>query len=129
MARGYKKIGLLDHIGGGNLGDDATQTAVMQEIKARWPNSVICGFSMNPSDSESRHGFSCYQIRRKMWVFPYRNSRAKFNNKIKAALSGHRLLLWLLRTINTVAIRLPGEVISESIFLVKSFRIIRTFDI
>lgn len=130
MARGCKKIGLLDHIGGGNLGDEATQTAVMQEIKARWPDSVICGFSMNPSDSASRHGICCYQIRRKMWVFPYRNSRAEErNNKIKAALSEHHLLLWLLRTINTVAIRLPSEVISESIFLVKSLRIIRTFDI
>ena len=129
MARGCKKIGLLDHVGGGNLGDDATQTAVMQEIKVRWPNSVICGFSMNPSDSESRHGISCYQIRRKMWVFPYPNSRAERNNKIKAALSEHRLLLWLLRTINTVAIRLPSEVLSESIFLVRSFRVIRSFDI
>ena len=36
-------------------------------------------------------GFLATQIRRKLWVFPYRNSRAaEFNNKIKAALSGHR---------------------------------------
>jgi polysaccharide pyruvyl transferase WcaK-like protein len=129
MVRGCKKIGLLDHIGGGNLGDDATQTAVMHEIKVRWPDSVICGFSMNPSDSQSRHGIPCYAIRRKMWVFPYRNSRAEFNNKVKAALSEHRLLLWLLRAINTIAIRWPSEVVSESIFLVRSFRVIRTFDI
>ena len=129
MTRRCKKIGLLDHIGGGNLGDEATQTALMREIKARWPESVICGFSMNPSDSEARHGMPCYAIRRKLWIFPYRNSRAEFNNKIKAALSGHRFLLWLLRAVNFVAISLLSDVFSESMFLAKSLRVIRTFDI
>ena len=43
-----KRIGLLDHVGGGNLGDDATQTAVIQNIKTRGPHAQIAGFSTNP---------------------------------------------------------------------------------
>ena len=62
-----KKIGLLDHMGAGNLGDDTTQTAVMNNIKRRWPNAEICGFSMNPSDTRLRHGIASYAIRRATW--------------------------------------------------------------
>ncbi len=39
------RIALLDHIGGGNLGDETTQTAVIQGIKKRWPDSEICSVS------------------------------------------------------------------------------------
>src|SRR5215510_11466106 len=63
VARFSTKIGLLDHLGGGNLGDDATLDAVMQNIKSRWPQAEIFGFSMNPSDTESRHGIRSYPIR------------------------------------------------------------------
>jgi hypothetical protein len=37
----FRKIGLLNHMGGGNLGDDATQDAVIENIKRRWPEAVI----------------------------------------------------------------------------------------
>ena len=64
MNRVTKRIGLLDHVGGGNLGDDATLTAVTQNIKTRWPHAQIAGFSMNPTDTEKRHGIPSYAIRR-----------------------------------------------------------------
>ena len=48
------RIGLLDHLGHGNLGDDATLVAVTQQIKNRWPMSEIIGLSLNPDDTESR---------------------------------------------------------------------------
>src|SRR5271166_5991090 len=70
MAQEPKKIGLLDHMGGGNLGDDTTQTAVMCNIRKRWPDAIIYGFSMNPADTESRHAISAYPIRRKIWDNP-----------------------------------------------------------
>jgi polysaccharide pyruvyl transferase WcaK-like protein len=131
MIRGPKKIGLLDHTGNGNLGDDATQTAVMDNIKKRWPDSVICGFSMNPSDTQSRHGIPSYAIRRSTWRLPYqnKNSEAGFKNKVKSALSEHRIFLGVLRTINAVAIQKPRNVFSEIMFLARSFAIMRTFDI
>ena len=39
VIRGRKRIGLLDQLGGGNLGDDATLQAVVQNIKSRWPDA------------------------------------------------------------------------------------------
>ena len=58
-------IGLMDHLGGGNLGDDTTQTAVIQNIKKRWPDARIYGFTMSPSDTEARHGIRTYPLRRR----------------------------------------------------------------
>ena len=57
------KIALLHHVGGGNLGDDATLDAVAGNIKRRWPNAEIVAFSMNPDDTEKRHGMMSHHIR------------------------------------------------------------------
>ena len=122
--RRSKKIGLLDHTGYGNLGDDTTQTAVMQNIKQRWPGSVICGFSCIPTDTELRHGITCYAIRRKT-----QSDAVGIKSRVKSALSKHRFLLEVLKTINVAFIHKPKALFSESVFLVRSFKIIRTFDI
>jgi polysaccharide pyruvyl transferase WcaK-like protein len=56
------KIGLLDHMGYGNLGDAATQEALIANIRARVPDARIIGFSLNPVDTEKRHGIPSYSI-------------------------------------------------------------------
>lgn len=60
-------------MGGGNLGDDTTQTAVMFNIRRRWPDAIIYGFSMNPTDTECRHAIPAYPIRRRTWDSPDRH--------------------------------------------------------
>jgi polysaccharide pyruvyl transferase WcaK-like protein len=55
-------IGLLDHMGYGNLGDAATQEALIANIRARVPDARIIGFSLNPVDTEKRHGIPSYPI-------------------------------------------------------------------
>lgn len=56
------KIGLLDHMGYGNLGDAATQDALITNIKLRVPDVQIVGYSLNPVDTEKRHGIPSYSI-------------------------------------------------------------------
>jgi len=56
------KIGLLDHMGFGNLGDAATQDALIANIRARLPDADIVGFSLNPEDTRMRHHIVCYPI-------------------------------------------------------------------
>jgi polysaccharide pyruvyl transferase WcaK-like protein len=56
------KIGLLDHMGYGNLGDAATQEALIANIKKRQPDVEIIGFSLNPDDTRKRHDITCYSI-------------------------------------------------------------------
>ena len=131
MARASQKIGLLDHLGGGNLGDDATLDAVMQNIKMRWPDAEIFGFSMNPSDTQTRHGIPTYPIRKETWIpgFNTETSKLIFKEKVKAAAGKYGLLFKILKTIYTFAYRKPIAILQELRFLAKSFRIIRSFDL
>lgn len=126
-----KKIGLLHHIGGGNLGDDGTQDAVMQNIKRRWPHAEMIGFSVNPDDTRERHGIPSYAIRKKTWHFGYRfvRSEVTFKEKMKSVVNKYRFLFRLLRAINFMIIRMPKAFFQEIAFLCKSFRIIRSCDL
>lgn len=56
------KIGLLDHMGYGNLGDAATQEALIVNIQKRIPEAEIIGFSLNPDDTRKRHNIVSYSI-------------------------------------------------------------------
>jgi polysaccharide pyruvyl transferase WcaK-like protein len=59
-----KKIGVLGHVGNGNLGDEATFSAVIQRVQRRYPESKICGFSLNPIDTQGRHKIPAFPLRR-----------------------------------------------------------------
>src|SRR5437667_8038537 len=78
MNRVYKTVGLLDHLGHGNLGDDATLEAVMQNIRRRSPDATLIGFSLNPYDTEQRHGIPSYAIRRDSKSTPSSNSPVSY---------------------------------------------------
>jgi polysaccharide pyruvyl transferase WcaK-like protein len=120
----------MDHMGGGNLGDDTTQTAVICNIRSRWPGAAIYGFSMNPPDTEARHGIPSFPIRRKTWDNPDRNVDHAVGMNGKAGSPGRQSLLKrLLRKIGVAAVKKPAAAFSELIFLVKSFCVIRTLDI
>jgi polysaccharide pyruvyl transferase WcaK-like protein len=132
MARLFSKIALLHHVGGGNLGDDATLDVVVHNIKRRWPHAVMVALSMNPGDTQKRHGIPSYPIRTKTWSFGYdpaRPEEASLKQTVKALVSKHRLLLRLIRALNTVVIRLPRIVFSEVAFLLASRRLIKSFDV
>jgi polysaccharide pyruvyl transferase WcaK-like protein len=131
MVRASKKIGLLDHLGGGNLGDDATLAAVMQNIKTRWPDAEIFGFSMNPGDTQTRHGIPSYPIRKETWTpgFAAQDTKLIFKEKVKAAASKHGQLFKILKAIYAVVYRKPINLLQELFFLAKSLRIIRSFDL
>ena len=86
MTQAETKIGLLHHVGGGNLGDDATLDAVAGNIKRRWPNAEIVAFSMNPDDTETRHGIMSYPIRRKGIGYKPVGTEATFKESVKALM-------------------------------------------
>jgi polysaccharide pyruvyl transferase WcaK-like protein len=133
MNRVYKTVGLLDHLGHGNLGDDATLEAVMQNIRRRSPDATLIGFSLNPYDTEQRHGIPSYAIRRDSKSPPSSNSpvssHAPLKARLKRLLTRCRLVLMVLRAINTAAIRTPTAFLQELQFLAESFRIVQSLDI
>jgi len=125
------KIGLLDHMGGGNLGDDATQAAVISKIKNRWPDADIYGFSLNPDDTRTRHGIPAYAIRTKTWSLgnDAGNESMGPEQKSWAALRRVPLVFWPLKAIYTVLVRAPRALFREFRFLTKSLDILRSFNL
>jgi len=130
MIQAATKIGLLNHVGGGNLGDDATLDAVAGNIKRRWPNVEIVAFSMNPDDTETRHGIISHPIRRNGWSIGYKPTRTEspLKRTVKALTRKYRGVFYLLKTTNAV-VRLPSEMFHELSFLVSSRRKIKSFDL
>jgi polysaccharide pyruvyl transferase WcaK-like protein len=59
-----KKVAIFGHVGKGNLGDEATMTAVIQNIRLRHPRAEICAFTLNPADTRERHQIPAFPIRR-----------------------------------------------------------------
>ena len=126
------KIGLLHHVGGGNLGDDATLDAVAGNIRRRWRNAEVIAFSMNPKDTETRHGMASHPIRRKGWSIGYAPAPAEAKGTVKEAVKGlarkYRRVFYLLQATNAV-IRLPSEMFRELLFLASSRHNIKSFDL
>ena len=120
------KIGLLHHVGGGNLGDDATLAAIATNIKRRRPNAEIVAFSMNPDDTETRHGIVSHPIRRKGWKIGYKptGTETRFKGTLKALTRKHRSIFFLLRVASATI-----EVFRELSFLVSSRRSIKSLDL
>jgi polysaccharide pyruvyl transferase WcaK-like protein len=58
-----RRIGVFCHCGQQNLGDEAIFAAVIQNVHSRLPSAEIIGFTINPTDSEMRHGLRCFPIR------------------------------------------------------------------
>jgi polysaccharide pyruvyl transferase WcaK-like protein len=126
-----RKIGLLNHMGAGNLGDDATQAAVIQQIRSRWPEAEIVLFSMNPADTCSRHGMRSYPIRRERWIpaASHFNGSKPVTSKNKDALRRYRVLFQFLRVAKAATTVGPGRAFREFLFLARSFLVVRSLDL
>lgn len=57
-----KRIGLLTPYDGGNLGDGAIQDAVIANIRARFREVHIYGFTLHPDETERRHNIPCFPL-------------------------------------------------------------------
>lgn len=129
-AQATRKVGLLEHMGGGNLGDDATVDAVMQNIRSRWPEAVIYGFSMNADDTRERHKIPAYPIRCRKWSWEEgRSPKPAVKESIKTALEAYPRLLKLAKAMNRMLIRGPRSIVQEVLFLGRSFKILRPFEL
>lgn len=124
------KIGLLDHAGGGNLGDDASLNAVVGNIKRRLPNAEIVALSMNSEDTKIRHGVISYPIRRNRWSIgqePVRRDTG-LRATAKEMMRNYRIVFGLLKAINAV-VRVPRELFLELSFLASSRGIVKSLDL
>jgi polysaccharide pyruvyl transferase WcaK-like protein len=118
-------IGLLDHMGYGNLGDAATQDVVIANIKKRLPDARLIGFSLIPEDTAKRHGIPCHPI---WWRYP-RSERGgipttekiSLKSILKSALKKNPLVYRWAKPVSDFA--------REVLFCVRSYRILRSLDV
>lgn len=121
-------IGILDHMGYGNLGDAATQDVVIANIRKRLPDARLVGFSFAPPDTEKRHGIPCYPIQ---WWCPVAEktettgtsvaTRAGLKSRLKSALKKNRSLYsWAIPVLNLAR---------ETAFWFSSYKRLRKLDL
>jgi len=124
------RIGLLDHMGYGNLGDAATQDVVIANIKKRISDAEIVGFSLVPLDTTTRHSIPCYPIRRSNpapeiaenpAIRDQFHSWRSYKSRARLGLKNIRLVyVWAKPLANFVR---------EALFWVRSYRILRNIDL
>ena len=125
MRAAYKKIGLLDHMGWGNMGDAAVQEAFVANIKRRLPNARLIAFSLNPEDTNKRHGLTSYPI---IWSHPGSNATDSSPTK---PLGLHARLRDRLKRWNIFyAVAKPiHDIAREIAHLMRSYGIVRSLDL
>jgi polysaccharide pyruvyl transferase WcaK-like protein len=129
MQTNSDRIALLQHVGGGNLGDDATLDTVRQQIQRRWPNAYIAALTVNPSDTIKRHKLPSYPLRTAPWSFgPGGDGGGRSWRKSLSSLKRkHPTLLFLPRLAYKLAYRLPKALGAEIRLLFVSKRLLSSF--
>jgi polysaccharide pyruvyl transferase WcaK-like protein len=118
-------IGLLAHMGYGNLGDAAIQDAVIANIQRRLPDVRLVGFSLIPDDTANRHGIPCYPIK---WWYPRLGATApragegtSRTGSVASAVKRLRLVRAWLKPVADLA--------REALFWLRSYRRLRRLDV
>lgn len=134
--RSYR-IGLLEHCGTGNLGDDATVEAALQQLTRRWPHTSIVGLSLNPPDTEQRLGIKSFPIRHtvidieKQWSGSEQAQprQSPLRSRLKRFLRKHRFAHSLARLALIWVVHNPKWFCKEIAFLAKSLPVARSLDL
>ena len=58
------RIGVLGHVGNQNLGDEALIAAVLENVRRRYPDAELRGFTGQPHDTVQRHRIPAFPVRR-----------------------------------------------------------------
>src|SRR5256885_6054797 len=130
-----RKIGVFSHGGTRNLGDEALLAAVIQNVRIRIPTAEVLGFTINPQDTQQRHGITSFPIRRLQAQSSESStsvathgsdghtetSKVRVVRTIKDRLKAVPGLRALASALQTVAHTIPS-VLAEPIFLIRSLR-------
>ena len=124
-ANGYRKIGLLDHMGFGNMGDAAVHESFLQNIKKRLPDAVVVSFSQNPDDTKKRHNIQAFPI---SWNYPGRNGSGEARTSLPRLSLRFRSLVKQLPILYKGGKRLHNFY-QELAHLLRSFHVVRSLDL
>jgi len=128
MGSPYMRIGLLDHMGFGNLGDAAILESFIQNIRERLPDVDIVAFSADPEDTSARHKIPCHPIRnncrmkrRSGSVAANQEATSRLRTAFKKAIQHSSLLRAVIDRTNNIS--------SELAHLIRSYQRIYSLDL
>ncbi len=130
---GVRRIGIFGHVGNENLGDEASISAVIQNIRRRLPDAQIYGFTSNPEDTQKRHHIPAFPIRR---TAIYKNELGSekpsvwlnVTDQIKIALKAVPVLYGLLKRMRKLW-NTALTILHEPIFLIQCYRNLKEVDL
>jgi polysaccharide pyruvyl transferase WcaK-like protein len=111
-------------MGYGNLGDAATQDALIANIRRRVPEAVFIGFSLNPDDTRNRHHIPCYPI---TWWHPGLNKPAEASPQGQRRRSRLKVLLQRVPLVRAAA-RRAWHLAQEAAHIGRSYKVLRSLD-
>ena len=123
----YRTIGLLDHMGWGNMGDAAIQESFIQNIRRRLVKARLIAFSLYPRDTRKRHNIEAYPI---TWCYPgwkgtdmpqAAAEALNLKSRFKSFLKAHRLVYVWAKPIH--------DLYRELEHLIRSYKIVRSLDL
>jgi polysaccharide pyruvyl transferase WcaK-like protein len=122
---GSMRIGLLDAMGYGNLGDAAIQDSVIVNIQRRLPRARVVGFSFVPEDTVKRHGIHCYPLTRHSQQDAATTQPTDPRRKVTSALTSVLSKVPVLRAVA----RAVKNAVRESLFLARSYEVLKSLDL
>ena len=125
MDETHKRIGLLDHMGFGNMGDAAIQESFIANIHKRLPNALLIGFSLYPDDTRKRHNIESHPI---TWCYPGWKHSDIQTGTVVGVKSALKSVIKRWQIVHALAATLH-HCIQEILFLLRSYRIVRSLDI
>lgn len=126
----FKKIGIMGPFGFGNLGDAAIQQAMIQNIQNYYPDAEIYGFSLNPEDTETRHGIPsflmCNTDPKKWWGG---DKKSFISSMLLRVVCGIRTIPNpILRKMGGL-VKLPLQLVLELITMVRASQLLKGMDL
>ncbi|HEV2573707.1 MAG TPA: polysaccharide pyruvyl transferase family protein [Beijerinckiaceae bacterium] len=129
------RIALLAHCGTGNLGDEASIAAVLDNITRRSPGVSVMGLSMDPVDTTRRLGIPCFAMRQRIFPFqrewssaPRFPDRAGFAGRLKVIVKKTGPLFRIAKVLRQALIVRPVQVVREVGFLARALLLVCELD-
>jgi polysaccharide pyruvyl transferase WcaK-like protein len=133
------RVGILGHVGNENLGDESIIAAVIQNIRRRFPDAEINGFTLKPDDTQARHGIVSFPIRQwapsgqtdsapEQFSTPEIQTNPSLAHRVKTILKAVPILSSVLRSALAALETLPG-VVNEVPFLLQCRQRVKGLDL
>ncbi|MEK7316013.1 MAG: polysaccharide pyruvyl transferase family protein [Candidatus Eisenbacteria bacterium] len=130
-----RRIGILGHVGNGNLGDEAIIDALLRGVRGVIPEAEFIALTIRPADTEARHRIPSFPLRRGLAPAPTAPSAVVPASSAPSASSGVRSLvrripgLGDLLAAGAAALRWIGDMAGEAAFWGQRFRLMRRVDL